>query len=175
MISLLLLALGANEPGASTTFTHETVAIHIDADRIYVSGDYVFGSAKRNDAIAILYPFANDPSLGRAEILEANPDNGLRDATGLHVLVPTDEVGQAQFRIGYRQFLFGRRATYLLTSTKEWGRPLEHATLVVDWLDSMGTPRFSFPLRAVSRANGRTRYQLDVDQFYPDHDLVVTW
>ena len=75
----------------------------------------------------------------------------------------------------YHQRLLGRRAVYLLTTAREWGRPLESAVLEVEWSDYLGKPRFSLPFVQVGHERSHTLYRFEAAPFVPDTDLVVTW
>jgi len=157
-------------------FVSEVVRLEIHAAQMLVRGHYDFESTSSNESmIPILYPFVADTSMGEPEVLRMTPSPTVRDSAGIHVEVPIDSMRRGRLEIEYRQGLGARRAAYLLRSTQEWGVPLDRAILEVDWPDSLGSPRFSFPLRAASRAQGRTMYHYEARSFLPDHDLIVTW
>ena len=69
----------------------------------------------------------------------------------------------------------GRSVTYLLTSARTWHEPLHRAVLEVDWPDSLGAPQISLPLVRSGSSKGRTVYSIEVTDFKPDKDLVVSW
>jgi len=69
----------------------------------------------------------------------------------------------------------GRSATYLLTTARAWGEPLDQAVLDVNWPDSLGAPKFSLPLVRAGHSNGRTLFRFTAAPFKPDTDLVVSW
>jgi hypothetical protein len=77
--------------------------------------------------------------------------------------------------VKYAQSLSARRATYVLTTTREWGEPLRSAVLEVAWPDRMGALRANLPLALVSRDGGTSLFRHDERPFMPDSDLILTW
>jgi hypothetical protein len=172
--AFLFLAV-AGSSASDVRFASEVVRMEIEPRRVIVRGQYDFVTDGHESYVSILYPFASDSLMTDANVLRMTPEPLARDASGVHVRVPLDQAGHGRLEIDYEQRLLGRRAVYLLRTTKQWGRPLDRATFEVDWPDSLGEPRFDFPLRAVSHGKARTRYRFEARSFFPEQDLRVEW
>jgi hypothetical protein len=80
-----------------------------------------------------------------------------------------------QLEIKYEQALMARSATYLITTAKAWGQPLEHGWFQVIADSSLGELQFEMPFKKMEEAYGQRRYFYEARPFSPDRDLVVRW
>ena len=185
-VALAACAACAGTPaGARATprFLAEVVRVVITRDRMTVTGRYDFAGGAPREWLPLLYPFPADTALGSpraiaAQMVGADGAVPLRwsgDASGVNLGVPLDSSGRGRLEVSYEQRLLGRRATYLLTTARAWGRPLDRASLEVVWPHDLGSPRFSLPLRRFTASPGTTTYRFVAAPFQPETDLVVEW
>lgn len=160
--------------------------ITIDRDSIQVRGRYVFLSDSAGRPFAVRFPAVRTPGFPRLRNWSAS----IEDPRAGAMVVPRDYAaidsgfiifpGSANDTVrvlansGDRLYS-GRSATYLLTTARAWGEPLDRAVLEVNWPDSLGVPRFSLPLVPAGHSNGRTLFRFEASPFQPDTDLVVRW
>jgi hypothetical protein len=74
----------------------------------------------------------------------------------------------------YRQALRGSYARYIVTTTKVWNEPLQHARFEIHLPPGAEPMRFSYPF--VRQTDERGDYYLyETNDFWPDEDIVVEW
>jgi hypothetical protein len=79
------------------------------------------------------------------------------------------------FRVRYAQQVKGGRATYIVTTTKRWQRPIERAEFEIRIPAELQNPTISMePDRVEVRGDTTFYYVLETD-FYPDEDIIVSW
>lgn len=97
-------------------------------------------------------------------------------ADGLHYPMPgeaTDPV--AQVRVRYRQATEGMRATYLTTTTRTWGRPLDLAQFIIEIPSPHRLESCTYPVAWTEPRPGAIRHHIRLPGFWPDQDLTFSW
>ncbi len=186
---LLLLPLGAALAWLAATasglvpaarFTRERIDITVRPSAVEVCGLYVYENPWPFPVTqGLAYPFPVDdshPAPVSIQVTEADPADG----SDLRV-VPTFRLGGtprysirirpggvAHVRVRYVQPAYVPSATYLLTTTQPWGRPLEHGEYV---LNPMGVRilESSYPL------DGPEPHSFVRRDFMPDKDWRFSW
>ncbi len=167
-------------------FDSEWIRLYVIGDSLEVRGTYVLRCQRRTARPYVLfYPFPQDSLLGEARIvsLRAKLDGidageqswkpGTRTA-GVQWLTPACTGDTISMDVVYRQKLLTSYARYIVTTTREWGRPIRHARFDIHLPAGSVPVEFSFPFEA--RGDSLERYyRFDVDAFYPDRDVVVRW
>ena len=167
-------------------FRRERVVITIDRDSIQVRGQYQFLSDSAAHPFAVRFPAVRtrgDPPLRDWFASIEDPQAGAMVLPRHHakmdsgfIIFPGVAHDTVRVVASSGDRLYGRRrVTYLLTTARAWGEPLDRAVLEVDWPDSLGAPQFSLPLVRAAHSRGRTRYRYEAAPFQPDTDLVVRW
>jgi hypothetical protein len=140
-ISQVCLAQNKNmtRPVSPIDFFKESITLSVDESTASVSGIYYFRNNSDNAGrMPILFPFFVDstsifPDTMCAYIVNEK-DTTYLDCrnTGQHeavmIAIPLSPNCTTVWHLDYRQKIFGPRATYILTSTGAWGKPLEEAT-----------------------------------------------
>jgi hypothetical protein len=169
-------------PPPGPRFASEVVRLEVAGAEQTVEGSYVFVNDAGPTRAAILYPFPADSLLGVPRLLGATISHGSGPPEPLAIRA-TDRAGwrwtlalaareTCRVTIRYAQPLAAHHAAYVLTSTKAWGRPLEHARLEVVLPADAARPRFSLPFR---RAAGGGVWTCEKRRFLPARDLIVEW
>jgi hypothetical protein len=166
-------------------FVGESVTLRIERGRLQVIGVYDFEGAPRDGWLPLRYPIAQAEGLGRARIESV----ALRSEADMKPLPVACEPHGSDYRIGltpgkvaayelevrYSQPLTGRSAKYLITTAREWGRPLHRGWFQVIVDSTLGEPRFDLPFTEVAEGRGRRRFLYEAAPFRPERDLVVSW
>jgi hypothetical protein len=176
-IAILVSSLTAQIPLADPQFVSERVRLSIASGQLHVHGTYRFLRGTSPGPFAILYPFIQDAAQGppesiRVRIQGRSASYNRRDSNSIRVSLPfRGDALACTLEVEYVQRLAARRASYLVTSTRLWERPLEHATFEVELADSLGPPRSGFPLERI----GPGHYAFNQTNFLPQREFVIEW
>ena len=166
-------------------FVSESVTLLISRNELRVRGVYQFEGAV-GGWLSLLYPTASDRGHGPAQIervalhplhqMDTKLLCGLEGTAPQHrILLRPGDVSDYELEVDYRQSLSGRRARYLVTTARAWGRPLRHAQFFVSVDSQLGTPHFPMHFDEAEPSRGQRRFFFDAAPFSPDTDLVVSW
>lgn len=168
-------------------FIEESVSLFIDVGVVHVRGRYVFEGAPPDGTLRLRYPMARGIGLG-PPVIESMWLR--RDDVPSPVEVrfePADHEARVALAVGsahryelivdYDQPLTGRQARYLVTTAREWGRPLRRGRVEVVFARALGEPRLSPPAfeEVGEEAAVHRRFILDESPFEPEEDVVVSW
>ncbi len=161
-------------------FTRERIEVTVHPESIDVNGLYVYANPLPIPWLqGLRVPFPTDashPAPATVEAREVDPATG-RDLGGLavrwfwgepHFSIRVPAFGEKYVRVQFSQFSATRSATYLLTTTQPWGRPLEYGEYVL-------RPRgvriagSNYPL------DGQGCFCFARRHFMPDRDWRFTW
>jgi hypothetical protein len=165
-------------------FASEVVRLVATGAEQTVEGTYVFVNEQDSTRALILYPFPKDSLLGAPHLIDASISHGARppavllvwaDESGWHWTLSMAAGETCRVTIRYVQALAAPHAAYVLTSTRGWGRPLEHARLEVVLPENVRRPRFTFAFRKDGYGDGRCVWVYETKRFLPGKDLVVNW
>jgi hypothetical protein len=180
VISLLIIvAILPFASGAIPTvhFTSERIDVHVYPDEIVVEGYYFYKNPFPIPVVqgfTVPFPIDNDhpePMDVRVERRTPVKENirlrRLFGNTGFDASFSAYE--EAEIRVSYRQKAGGMNATYILKTTRPWGKPLEsgvytlypHGTMIVS---------SNYPLDLPGKAPGFHK-----NGFMPDKDWQFTW
>lgn len=149
-------------------FTAETISIEIDGDRIRVDGTYVYENPLPfpiRQGMAVPLPSGYEP-IGIGLWRDGKP-LPLRRIMNTHRFeLPLRAFETAQVHLQYEQYAPAHYATYLLTTTAPWHRPID---------------RGAYMIRTHGRRLLRSSYLLSADnmferrRFMPDMDWTFAW
>jgi hypothetical protein len=165
-----------------------------------VRGMYHFTcSAKEPLVASVFYPFPLDsthlypdsielrmPSADRQTPSLRIPDSGLRRSDfGVRSFVRQDSGVAFRMRFSpgtedsffayYRQPLKTNSATYIVTTTRKWKRPIDLAQFRVTVPAGFKDVSLTFKPDSVKKSDSTVTYFLARKKFYPDKDVTVTW
>jgi hypothetical protein len=75
----------------------------------------------------------------------------------------------------YRQPLKTNSATYIVTTTRKWKRPIDLARFRVTVPARLADVKLTYKPDSVKKADSTTSYFFTRKRFYPDKDVTVTW
>jgi hypothetical protein len=166
---------------AAPRFVAESVTLKINPGELQVTGLYEFEGVPRDGRVPLRYPIARAPGMGPPRIEAIKLDGKPVPVTveqmdpDIRFALTPGNVRAYQLEVRYRQSLAGRSAKYLITTAREWGRPLHRGWFQVIIDSSLGQPRFGLPFREVGERPGFRRFMFEASPFRPDSDLVVHW
>jgi hypothetical protein len=162
-------------------FAGEDVTIVLEPSRARVIGVYRFrnpGDEPRS--LELRYPFARGPELGNPENVavsggdgEAVPFSWKRHDVAFEIEVPPR--GEAAVTVSYEQICRGCEFTYILTSTRNWQRPIDEARFAIVAPVQLAPVECPYDWKEVPADEGLVRYEFGREAFYPDVDLNVRW
>ena len=179
---------GEPRPGSGISplrFDREVVRLRVDRDTLEVEGIYGMTCASARTPVAFLfYPYPRESGLGEARTLlvecrgREGPWRPLpfleRPSFGARWTVPLDLGDTLVIRTVYRQALHGTRARYIVSTTRDWDRPLTRARFEIRLPDGAEPIRFSHAFAPEPGPEG-TVYVYEAEDFWPDRDITVTW
>jgi hypothetical protein len=123
----------------SWSFVGERVRMQVTESEFVVDGYYEFERGAPEEDLVLRYPFPSDTTFGTPELLHSSviTSQGPRamgivsGPDGWRLVLKSSWGRNVSVHIIYRQAMLASHATYVLTSTRDWGRPLGRAVLEV--------------------------------------------
>ncbi len=171
-------------PSSPVRFVREYVMVEPSEGWTRVVGIYLF----RNDSdtpcgIGMRYPFPIDrghlyPTRIRVHeerdgVLE--PMGFVRENAGIAWRLTFGPREERVVRVEYVQGICERKAIYIVTTTKQWMRPIELAEFEFRVPAALEGVRLSFEPDRTEVVGDTVVYRMARAQFMPDSDLTVTW
>ncbi len=181
VVASVAAATAAAPAFGKAEFTEENVTITLAPPTAKVEGTYTFYNAgDEAEKLKLYYPFPRGPGLGEPENISVRDAEGgdipfswKRHDVAFEVTVPPQS--EAVVSVAYEQRCDGCEYKYILTSTRDWQRPIGKAVFAVEVPPQLAPVEGSYQLEEVPAREGVVRYELRRDDFYPDVDLVLHW
>ena len=161
-------------------FTRERIEVTVHPASVDVDGLYVYANPlPLSWSQGLRVPFATDalhPGPATVEVTEVDAASG-KDTKELathwfgeepYFTIRVPAFAARHIRVRFTQYSPARSATYLLTTTRPWGRPLEEGEYVLRPL-GVRIVASNYPL------DGRGCLCFTRRHFMPDHDWSFTW
>ena len=166
----------------SLQFVEETIEVRICGSYSTLNGTYTFKNHGSSDAVwSIFYPLLNTKQIPFADsvcVFDTTSKRSIPFATsneGISFPVTTPAEATSTYRIFYKQRTPARTMEYILTTTKEWGRPLERATFIITIPDSLQLTGISILYDRVEKSRNEHVYHIFKADFLPKNNLVINW
>lgn len=181
VVASVAAATGVAPAFGKAEFTGENVTITIAPPTAKVEGAYTFYNAgDEAEKLELNYPFPRGPGLGEPENISVRDAEGgdipfswKRHDVAFELTVPPQS--EAVVSVAYEQRFDGCEYKYILTSTRDWQRPIGKAVFAVEVPPQLAPVEGSYELEEVPAREGVVRYELRRDDFYPDVDFVLHW
>jgi hypothetical protein len=162
-------------------FTDEEVTITLSPDRVQTRGTYTFfNPADDETKLTLAYPFAAGNGMGPAENVAVHDEAGssIPFAWGdgeisFDVAVPAG--GRADVAVSFEQPCAADNFTYILTTARQWPKPLERAQFVVEAPASFGPVASTYPLERLAYDGAVVKYGFTREKFRPEEELTLSW
>jgi hypothetical protein len=165
-------------------FVREYVKVALSGDRVHVSGLYYFRNASAGSVEqGIEYPFPVDrfhPYPATVRVYdetgsEPRPMGFLQGRSSVRWMMRFGPNEERRVRVHYWQDVFEPSATYIVSSTQKWERPIELAEFEFRVPSGLGEVQTSFTPDRSDVSGDTIVYYMRREDFLPDDDLVVTW
>jgi len=178
LIAFVFMA-SVNAQSQVVDFFREDLRFRLFEDRFEVAGNYYFrNNSSKPMVLKLKYPFPEDADFGKVEAVKCTDlsDSGnsidfiKQEYLMFSVSIPAHE--EKVYRIAYHHQLHGKRALYILTSTRQWGKPLEQATykLIVE---NLHVDSLSYIPDKTEVFADSTRFFWKKSTFMPDKNFEV--
>jgi len=164
-------------------FDRERIEIWAAPQQIQVSGLYHYANPSRLPAFLSLgLPFAVDgdhprPSIyaiaevtADGRVVEQVPPTVRRGKVGFRIFLMPH--GDKWIRVDYMQGARAPRGRYILTTTRQWHRPLEQGEYILHLAPGIELSASNYLLAATGGAN---TYSFSKTDFYPSEDWDFAW
>ncbi len=177
-LSLVLISQAIQ--AQSLVFFEESLLFEIKDGFFSVTGQYFFRNTGQSDIHQILFyplPADEDPlsidSVSVTEIpMAAEPLLVHRSEKGFSFLVSLKAGEEKACQIFYRQKV-SHHAVYILTSTQQWGKPLEKAFYQLNVPMDIRITSFSYPPDYQENKTNERIYYWFRQNFMPDRDFEI--
>jgi hypothetical protein len=159
-------------------FVREQVDLTLTGREVEVWGRYTFRNPlPRPTRLGITYPFPVGPGHPYPHAIDAGGLDVTELPAGIGWRLDLDACEERTVEVRYRQACETPEATYILTSTRAWGRPIELAEFTLRYPESLGPLRVSYPADAGGRSvsAGVVTHRFARRSFWPSADLVARW
>ena len=162
-------------------FERERVTIELNNDHVYVTGEYIFKNYSDKDLFIISYPFHIDECMFPPSETEVSLDGDMisYEKTNESTILFKLEIKKFEKKavlVKFSQKVINRKnlkITYITKTTRTWDSPLKNAKFIIKIPKEYTVKEISFPVREIKEQDGFLIYYIDMDNFYPDIDLVV--
>jgi hypothetical protein len=162
-------------------FTGEEVTINLEPGLARVEGVYRFHNPRDEErTLTLSYPFADGEDFGEPANVVVRDDAGAdvpyRWKNGkIKFDVKLKPGGDTPIRVSFEQACCGSEFTYVLTSTRSWGRALKEARFVVEAPASLGPVASTYPLERLADDGAIVKYGFTRENFSPEEELTLSW
>ncbi|MDT8394613.1 MAG: hypothetical protein RQ761_12270 [Bacteroidales bacterium] len=182
ILSLLLAAFaGSHALAQIPDFYREDLTFILDDSSFTVTGYYYFmNNSDQDEKLDLFYPFPADESFGRiTDVYAYKHGNPLKNAL-LHyndkaamINLEVNSNEKTMIRIGYTQELKGKRAKYILMSTKSWGKSLKEVNYTLIAPHNLRIDSLTYPPDFSNDKSGKAIYYYHKENFMPDREFEV--
>jgi hypothetical protein len=163
-------------------FVREEITIRVHGACCTLDGRYEFRNTGDHAVLwPIFYPLLNTDAIPLADsvhIHDAETEELLpfeSGVNGVSFAFNMPPCASKVIRISYRQRTPKKRMDYVLTSTKQWGKPLESATFRVVIPDSLRLTHMSIPYDSLTKRGHNVEYIIQKKAFMPRSNLIIKW
>ena len=184
LIPLLVIPLSSTGGGRTgISFKRERIEASIIAcDTFEIKGTYFFeNSDSLQHNTSIYYPFPVDSVHTFPYFIELRRSSGRIDTSyivvdkGIRWRMSVDAQSVDSVTVTYRQKSHSGLGRYILTTTKYWGKPLEHADFTVAVPEGITLSYWSFSSDTLFERNGKLIYGAEKTSFLPREDMLMRW
>jgi len=178
-VAVAQLVVGAT---SLAQFVREEISIHVHGEYCTLVGRYEFRNTQNHAALwPIFYPLLNTDTIPLADSIRIR-DAGTEEllpfesgVSGVSFALNMPPRASKSIRISYRQRTPKQRMDYILTSTQQWGKPLESATFRVVVPDSLRLTHMSPDYDSLMKRGHDVEHFIHKKVFMPHSNLSIKW
>ncbi|HTW92466.1 MAG TPA: hypothetical protein VMH22_12255 [bacterium] len=173
---LVLAACRKAEPVSPVHFAREEIAMDVRPGTLEVRGMYHFTSSSKDPLVAsVFYPFPLDPTHLYPDSVEIRQHGFQRQDSGVSFKMRFQPGVEDSFFAYYQQPLKANSATYIVTTTRKWKRPIDRARFHITVPENLTGVTLTYKADSTVMSGGTVSYFFTRKQFYPDKDVTVKW
>jgi len=173
---LTLVSCRKAVPESPVHFAREEIAMDVRPGTLELRGMYHFTcSAKQPLVASLFYPFPLDSTHLYPDSIEIRQHGFQRQDSGVSFRMQFRPGAEDSFFAYYRQPLKASSATYIVTTTRKWKRPIDLARFRVSVPASFKDVKLTFKADSVTRSDSTLSYFFTRKKFFPNKDVIVTW
>ena len=132
-------------------------------------------SAKQPLVASMFYPFPLDSTHLYPDSIEIRQHGFQKQDSGVSFRMQFRPGAEDSFFAYYRQPLKTNSATYIVTTTRKWKRPIDLAQFRVTAPTGFKDVGLTFKPDSVKKSGSAVSYFFTRKKFFPDKDVTVTW
>lgn len=163
-------------------FIQERIDVFVHEEYSEVEGIYYFYNPHTKPTHnSFYYPFVlNDnllypDSISAKHIKTGKKINFRKSKSGVHFALSIAPSDTCIYKVFYRQKVKNKQMEYILTTTKQWKRPLDFAEYYIHVPSNLQLKDSSYKFDLVGETASSRTYFLKKKNFMPDKNLVVGW
>ncbi len=156
-------------------FIKEYITITVYRDYCVLEGDYLFDNPNKIST-KLVYPFVINDHLNFPDSIF------VRDQDGERIPYETKSSGiefpfqkQSFFNAYYRQKTDNQYFEYILTSTQNWGKPLEEMTFQINIPEYLNLTELSLSYNTLEKKDSFTTYTIKRKNYMPKENIIIQW
>lgn len=161
-------------------FYKENIDFEIKGQYFIVKGFYYFCNIGKDTTRNIIsYPFPTGSDYGKVDSVKVfNVSDKLNiknriEKTGLSFSLKLGPYATKLFQIVYRQKLAGRKAEYILLTTKQWGRAFEQINYKLTVPDNIKVDSLSYRPDSSYTENNKQLFVWHKKNFMPNKNMII--
>jgi hypothetical protein len=177
-LCVLLAVTSCRKPGPTgpVHFAREEIAMNVRPGVLEVRGMYHFTcSAREPLAASMFYPFPLDSTHLYPDSIDIRQHGFQKQDSGVSFRMRFRPNAEDSFFAYYRQPLRVNSATYIVTTTRKWRRPIDVARFRVTVPVSFEDVKLTFKADSVVKSDSTITYYFTRSRFFPDKDVTISW
>ena len=182
LLAVTILLSFANLFGQVPNFIQERIDIYVHENYAEVEGIYYFYNPHTKPTQnSFYYPFVINEnfiypdSISAKHVITGEKINFRRSKSGVHFVLSIPPGDTCIYKVYYRQKVKNQQMEYILTTTKQWGKPLSYAEYYIHVPSNLQLNDSSYKFNLVDENDSSKTYFLKKKNFMPNKNLVVSW
>ena len=174
-----LIIISLETQSQNIDFYREDLRFKLNENKFEVEGHYYFrNNLNRPLRLKLKYPFPNDSIFGEINSVQcidltdsSSTINFIeQDYMMFKISIPANE--SKAYRISYHQNLKSNKASYILTTTNQWGKAFEQATYELS-VENLIIDSLSYIPDKVEIFDDSSKFYWQKENFMPDRNFEV--
>lgn len=184
IFTFFFIAISINCSAQLPDFFREYITVELSNEYVEINGVYDLRNNSGNPQnINLFYPFPIDSmynEVSNVYAFETTKDSTLNrlmkiNKKGAMVKLEIDARSVKTLYIGYQQKLNGHKAEYILTTTKNWGKPLESSQIELIVPNNIKVESISYQAKDTLVSDDKTHYFIHELNFMPVKNFIVNF
>jgi len=157
-------------------FFKEKIKISCDDEEIRVEATYYLRNLSNGILfMTIKYPFPVDEHHPFPYQIKVENYRFWKDKSNIYWKMRLQPKEEKSIKILYKQRVYNKSATYIVSTTQYWGRPIEKADFVISVPIDWKKVKISYPTDKLEIRGNRKLYLIAQEKFFPTKEIVISW